>query len=153
MATEIERRFKVIDSRWEASVTRAARVTTQGYLSKALECVVPARAAGERGALTIKGATNDLEHAELEYTIPIEDAHELLRELCIKPLVEKTRYDVPLSEFEWEIDVFHPPHDGLVSAENELPTADFPFHRPAWLGKDATGDPRVYYQNITFPRP
>jgi adenylate cyclase len=149
MAKEIERKFKVIDSSWEASVTRAVRIT-QGYLSKALERVVRVRAAGERGVLTIKGPTNNFEHAEYEYTIPIEDARELLRELCIKPLVEKTRYYVPLGEFEWEIDVFHPPHDGLVIAEIELPAADYPFHRPAWIGEDVTGDPRFYNQNITF---
>jgi len=148
MGKEIERKFRVASDAWRASVTKTVHIV-QGYLSKDIERVVRVRTADDRGAITIKGVTRHAERAEYEYEIPVGDARELLRELCLKPLIEKTRYYVPQGELAWEIDVFHAPQDGLIVAEIELPSADHVFERPAWLGEEVTADPRFYNQNIT----
>lgn len=44
----------------------------------------------------------------------------------------------------FEVDVFHGANEGLVMAEIELAAPDEPFARPAWLGREVTGDRRYY---------
>jgi adenylate cyclase len=152
MAKEIERKFKVIDDSWRSSVEKTVHVV-QGYLSKSLERVVRVRTMDDRTAMiTIKGITSGFVRAEYEYQIPIKDARELMQ-LCLKPLVEKTRHYVRQGDLVWEIDEFRNPQDKLVLAEIELPTADREFQRPFWVGAEVTGDPRFYNQNITFRAP
>lgn len=52
------------------------------------------RRAGEQAFITFKGPRQDTARAEYEYPIPVDDAEELLRLFCEKPLVEKTRHEV-----------------------------------------------------------
>ena len=55
----------------------------------------------------------------------------------------KTRFVVPSEEgLCWEIDVFEGDNHGLVMAELEVPSADYEFVRPEWLGTDVTSDNR-----------
>lgn len=61
---------------------------------------------------------------EFEYAIPIEDAEVMLRTLCVRPLVEKTRYTVRHGSHDWMVDVFAGANAGLVLAEIELTQAD-----------------------------
>jgi adenylate cyclase len=146
MGVEIERKFKVIGDSWRGA-TKSVHIV-QGYLSKDAERVVRIRLAGDRGALTVKGASVGSKRAEYEYEIPADDARELLDGICLRPLVEKTRHYVRQGSLLWTIDEFHAPQEGLLIAEIELPSPDSEFDRPQWLGEEVTGDPRYYNHNL-----
>jgi adenylate cyclase len=49
----------------------------------------------------------------------------------------------------WEIDEFRAPRSGLILAELEIPSVDFSFERPDWVGEEVTGNPLFYNQNMT----
>jgi adenylate cyclase len=147
MGTEIERKFRVVGDAWRSLGTPVRIV--QGYLSRDKERVVRVRTADDQGFLTIKGITRGATRAEFEYEVPLEDASHMLRTLCIKPLIEKTRYYVRLNGLVWHVDEFHRPQSGLVIAEIEIPSEDFAFEHPDWLGEEVTGDPSYYNQNMT----
>jgi adenylate cyclase len=91
--------------------------------------------------LTIKGTTTGITRPEFEYTIPHTDALELL-DMCVKPLIHKTRYHVDVNGSLWEVDVFGGANAGLIIAEIELATEDTHFNRPDWLLGEVTGDVR-----------
>ena len=100
MATEIERKFLVVDDVWRAGVV--GTVFRQGYLSTVKERTVRVRVAGDRGLLTIKGITVGAVRTEFEYEIPVDDADHMLDELCEQPLIEKTRYEIDADGLTWE---------------------------------------------------
>lgn len=150
MALEIERKFLVTGAGWKESAPGV--VYRQGYLSSVKERVVRVRTEGDRGVLTIKGLTRGVSRLEFEYEIPRADADRLLDEVCERPLIEKTRYRLPAGDVTWEIDEFHGDNAGLVVAEVELAREDQPFERPAWLGREVSGDPRYFNANlVTHP--
>jgi adenylate cyclase len=146
MGQEIERKFLVIGDAWRSSA-RAIRIV-QGYLTRDKERVVRIRTADEQAFITVKGITRGMSRSEFEYPVPLVDARQMLDELCLRPLIVKTRYKVDAGDLTWEIDVFESPQNGLIVAELELPSPDHPFDRPNWLGVEVTGDPRYYNQNI-----
>jgi adenylate cyclase len=146
MGQEIERKFLVSGDAWRSSAC-AVRIV-QGYLTRDKERVVRIRTADEQAFITVKGITRGMSRSEFEYPIPLVDARQMLDELCLKPLIVKTRYKVNAGDLTWEIDVFESPKNGLIVAELELPAPDHPFDRPSWLGAEVTGDPRYYNQNI-----
>ena len=146
MGKEIERKFLV----W-AEVGREGAVGTryrQGFLSTDPDRTVRVRASEDRGWLTVKGRTRGATRLEFEYEISLDDANELLDALAIRPLIEKTRYLVPVSGLTWEVDVFEGDNEGLVIAEVELQSEDEDFVKPAWCGEEVTGDPRYYNVNL-----
>jgi adenylate cyclase len=142
MAQEIERKFLLTDDSWRGLAQGIEY--RQGYLCANKERSVRARIAGNRGFLTIKGATVGASRSEYEYEIPLEDARSMLDELCQQPLIEKKRYTIPYRGFVWEVDEFFGLNAGLIVAEIELETEDQPFERPEWIGDEVTGDPRYY---------
>jgi CYTH domain-containing protein len=93
MPTEIERKFLVTSDAWRAGAVGKRYV--QGYLSTDKERTVRVRLAGDHAYLTVKGISTGASRAEYEYPIPREHAEEMLEALCLRPLVEKTRYRVP----------------------------------------------------------
>jgi CYTH domain-containing protein len=105
------------------------------------------RVAGDRGYLTVKGATNGASRAEFEYEIPLADAEELLK-LCDGPIIQKVRHQVIHSGFTWEVDEFLGDNTGLVVAEIELEIEDQPFDRPEWVGDEVADLPRYYNSNL-----
>ena len=145
MALEIERKF-LITGDFRADACGATRIT-QGYLCSTPERTVRVRVKGEKGFLTVKGKGNASGAArfEWEHEIPAEDARALLS-LAEPGVIDKTRYLVPNTDgiHTWEVDVFHGENEGLVVAEIELADEHEPFHKPAWLGQEVTGDPRYY---------
>jgi adenylate cyclase len=146
MAREIERKFLVTGDAWKSG---AAGVRfRQGYLSTEKARTVRVRTEGARGVLTIKGPTAGVSRLEFEYEIPQADADRLLDDLCLRPLVEKVRYRVAAGRHVWEIDEFLGDNAGLVVAEIELGSADEPFERPAWLGREVSDDPRYFNANL-----
>ncbi len=146
MGKEIERKFLVKGEAWKALA--AGTVYRQGYLSTVKERTVRVRTVGEKGFLTIKGVTTGVTRAEFEYEVPAADANAMLDGLCEKPLVEKTRYRIPLDGWTWEVDEFHGDNDGLVVAEVELKSADEKPPLPEWIGEDVSSDPRYFNSNL-----
>ncbi|MCW5699074.1 MAG: CYTH domain-containing protein, partial [Rhodospirillales bacterium] len=90
MAKEIERKYLVINDDWRAGTTGTP--IRQGYLSSEMERTIRVRTAGDRAFLTIKSARQGIVRDEYEYEIPSADAHEMLDNLCLRPLIEKTRF-------------------------------------------------------------
>jgi CYTH domain-containing protein len=143
MNREIERKFLVHTDRLPELGEGEALV--QGYL--AFQPSVRVRSAKARAWLTIKGP-GQLERAEYEYEIPIDDARGLLQ-LCAATLT-KIRRHVTVGEHVWDLDQFTGAHDGLWLAEVELSAVDEAFARPPWLGAEVTDDPR--YTNAALAR-
>jgi adenylate cyclase len=147
MGIEIERKFTVVGNAWR-SCGRSVRIV-QGYMTRDARRVVRIRTMGEKGLITIKGLSGGVARTEFEYEIPIHDAYQILHELCLAPLIDKTRHYVPYDGLVWEVDEFHAPQAGLVLAEIELPSVDYDFKRPEWIKEEVTGNPVFYNQNMT----
>jgi adenylate cyclase len=145
MGTEIERKFLVKGDGWRGG---AGVLYRQGYLSRAPRCTVRARVAGGKAFLTVKGESTGAVRSEFEYPIPVADAEEMLATLSDGPVIEKHRYRIPQGELVWEVDEFLGANFGLVVAEIELPAADHPFEKPAWVGQEVTGDVRYYNSTL-----
>ena len=91
--------------------------------------------------MTVKGEAEGIVRPEFEYEIPLDDAESMLQ-LCARPFIEKTRYEVQFGGLTWQIDEFAGENEGLVIAEVEL---DYPEERvaiPPWAGEEVTHDPR-----------
>jgi len=141
MATEIEHKYLVVNDSYKQLAIESHTVA-QGYLSRDAERVVRVRVKdGDQGYLTVKGKGNGLERPEFEYTIPTEDAKELLK-LCLRPVISKTRYIVMHDGNRWEVDEFHDALQGLTVAELEVPDAGYTFALPEFVGREVTDDPK-----------
>ena len=147
MRIEIERKFLVTDDSWRAAAS-PGMLYRQGYLSTNPSSSVRVRVCGDAAWLNIKSAVVGIARREYEYEIPAADAHEILEELCEKPLIEKTRFIVAHEGHDWEIDVFEGDNSGLVVAEIELEAADDEFELPSWAGEDVSGDIRYYNHRL-----
>lgn len=152
MGKEIEHKYLVVDDSYKGIACRSFEIV-QGYLCREPERTVRIRTKGEKGYITVKGIATGCAREEFEYEVSLQDAREMLR-LCVPPLLEKTRWIVAFGGFEWEVDEFHGPLSGLVTAEIELPSSDTPYTKPPFVGEDVTGDPRYYNSNLNgaFPK-
>ena len=176
MAREIERKFLVRSDAWRAAASKAGAPGVrilQGYLSTSNTRSVRVRTAGEHATLTVKGAKVGLRASEFEYAIPLADARQMLDQLCRRPLIRKTRYNIPVPDNTpvpddtpvpndtpvpddipapgghiWEVDEFHAENAGLVVAEIELSHEHQTFARPVWIGAEVTNDPRYLNTNL-----
>ena len=146
MGKEIERKFLVKNESWKA--TAKGKRYRQGYLSTVKERTVRVRTAGDKGYMTVKGITQGASRAEYEYEIPFADANEMLNQLCLRPLIEKTRYCIPQGDVTWEIDEFEGDNRGLIVAEVELKDEHQSFTMPDWIGQEVTKDPRYFNANL-----
>lgn len=142
MGTEIERKFLVVDKRWKTG-TRGVHFR-QAYLCLDPARTVRVRIAGQNACLTIKGASQGASRSEFEYAIPVQDACQLLDQLCHRPQIEKIRYRVEYAGLVWEIDEFLGDNAGLVMAEVELDDPGQAIELPDWVEREVTGDPRYY---------
>jgi len=108
---------------------------------------VRVRIAGETAVLSIKGETVGATRQEFEVAIARAAAEEILHELCLRPLIEKTRHRLEHGSHEWVVDEFHGAHEGSWSRRSSW-RASSTFERPGWLGKEVTNDPRYYNTNL-----
>jgi adenylate cyclase len=138
MAIEIERRFRVANDEWRASVRRSTRIT-QGYLAITADSVIRVRVRDENGYVTIKSRDGGLAREEFEYAIPLADARSLL-DLCGHRVLEKIRHEVDHAGYCWEIDEYSAPLEDLIIAEVELQSESEDPPRPHWIGDDITRD-------------
>jgi adenylate cyclase len=143
MATEIERKFLVVDDAWREQADAGTEMV-QGYLAAQEHCTVRVRLAGSAAKLTIKGASAGISRSEYEYDIPEADARAMLEDLCVGAPILKRRYRVPYAGHVWEVDVFEGANAGLVLAEVELDRADEALEQPSWAGEEVSDDHRYY---------
>ncbi len=146
MGKEIEKKFLLTNDDWRSLGTGESYC--QGYLNSEKGRTVRVRIIADRGILTIKGPNVGGTRLEFEYSIPLEDAREILHELCAKPLIEKTRYKIPYKGFTWEVDEFKGENAGLVFAEIELQHEGQEFEKPSWIGREVSDDSRYYNANL-----
>lgn len=141
---EIERKFLVVNNDFKSQATSENRIV-QGYLNSNPERTVRVRIKGNKGFLTIKGKGNESGTSRMEWEkeINLQDAEQLLS-LCEKGSIDKIRYEIPLGNHTYEVDVFAGENNGLIIAEIELQSEDEIFETPSWLGKEVTGDERYY---------
>jgi len=147
MAIEIERKFLLRDESWRHNADSGI-VMRQGYLSNNSKSSIRVRISGKEANLNIKSSTPGTVRSEYEYAIPLNDAEELLANLCHESIIEKIRYHVEVSGFIWEIDLFSGANSGLVVAEIELSEINQEFPRPAWLGREVSDEIRYYNSHL-----
>lgn len=146
MAKEIERKFLVKGDEWRKLAKGS--VYRQGYIATQKQATVRVRIVGSQGYLTIKGPSINYSRSEFEYSIPIEDAQEMLDKLCDRPLIEKTRYKIDWGSLVWEIDEFGGVNKGLILAEVELNQETQKIELPPWIGEEVSEDPRYFNSNL-----
>jgi CYTH domain-containing protein len=147
MGKEIERKYLVKGDAWKKLATGTSY--RQGYLSTVKERTVRVRTIDDKGYLTIKGITIGATRVEYEYDIPVNDASDMLTNLCEQPLIEKNRYKIEYAGLTWEVDEFFGDNDGLIIAEVELESEDQKIELPEWIGEEVTADPRYFNSNLT----
>lgn len=146
MKTEIERKFLVINTQFKELAE--GTFYHQGYLNSQKERVVRVRRIDDRGFITVKGITMGATRLEYEYEIPVNDANDLLSEICERPTIRKYRYKIPYAGFIWEVDEFFGSNKGLIVAEIELENENQQFDKPDWIGDEVTYDHRYFNSNL-----
>jgi adenylate cyclase len=147
MALEIERKFLVVNDKWQDNILSEV-VLKQGYIANQPNATVRVRIADDAAYLNIKGATSGITRAEFEYPIPLADAEQILAQVAERPFIDKTRYKVRWGGHVWDLDLFAGENSGLIMAELELSSEDEPFELPPWVGEEVSGDPRYYNASL-----
>ncbi len=145
MGLEIERKFLVPEL---PSALPCPQHICQGYICDDPMRVVRIRAIDDRAYLTVKGKTEQTTRQEFEYSIPLEDARQLLSTICLRPVIEKDRFSIEYQGFLWVVDRFSGENAGLILAEIELETEDQAFALPPWIGQEVSQDPRYFNSNL-----
>jgi len=143
MATEIERKFLVLNDDWRGIVESEMQIV-QAYLGNNEFSSTRIRIQDDKANINIKSATLGISRTEFEYDIPVVDAQLIIDDLCIKPVIAKTRFIVEYMQHLWEIDVFSGDNEGLIVAEIELSSPDEAFEKPSWIGEEVSDDVRYY---------
>ena len=146
---EIERKF--LPTRLPDGLPEGERIE-QGYLAIAPDGVeVRVRRRAGRSTLTVKSGPAQV---RTEEELQIEDRRfESLWPLTAGRRIDKVRHVVPLpGGLAAEVDVYAAPHEGLLVAEVEFPSAEAGarFEPPGWLGPEVTGDPRYANQSLAL---
>ena len=150
MGYEIERKFLLKNDAWRDLAQ--GQFYRQGYLASNSERSVRIRTMGDCGILTIKGPTENGARREYEYEVPLSDAIYMLKNICMQPIIEKTRYRIKIPPFIWEVDEFAGENKGLIIAEVELESIDQPVHPPEWIGREVTSEQRYFNASlVTYP--
>ncbi len=147
MAIEIERKFLLKNDSWR-NVCSDGKKYVQGYIHGAKLASVRVRLEGDDAFINIKSLTLGIVRSEYEYPIPKSDAIELLDNLCLKPLIVKTRYIVVHENHQWEIDEFEEENTGLIVAEIELSSEHENFNCPDFISEEVSDDARYYNVNL-----
>jgi adenylate cyclase len=149
MNFEIERKFLVTGDQWRALVKNQKRIR-QAYLGANGRASIRVRIIhDEKATLTFKSRGASLRRLELEYPVPILEA-EALMSLREGEVIEKVRYDVPIGNLTWEVDVFSGDNEGLILAEVELEHEHQDVELPGWVGTEVTGQAQYYNSALTL---
>lgn len=145
--TEIERKYIVRDYSF-LNLATAVHHIQQAYLST--DPTIRVRIKDTHAFLTIKGRNPEgsIAHFEWEKEIALEEAKSML-ELATSNIIDKHRYIIPWDNLTIEVDVFHKQYEGLVLAEIELPSEDYPLPPlPAFISMEVTDNPQYYNSNL-----
>lgn len=146
MALEIERKY-LVNFDLLPKLENGLKIK-QGYLSVNEKGVVRARIKANKAYLTIKSANNGISRLEYEYEIPLNEADEMLNNLALDSIIDKTRYLIKNENHTWELDIFHGGNEGLIVAEIELNSIDEKFSLPSWVKEEVSEDIRYYNSNL-----
>ena len=146
MGIEIERKF-LIDTSKLPTLKNGYQIK-QGYIQTVDHTTVRVRIRDKEAFLTIKGKSVGASRLEFEYPIPLQDANDMLSNLCQTSFIDKTRYLVKHEGHLWEVDIFRGQNLGLVIAEIELESEDETFTLPNWVTKEVTDDKRYFNSNL-----
>lgn len=147
MGKEIEHKYLVTDDSFKKMSIEQHHIS-QGYLSRDKERTVRIRIIDNEARLTIKGKNNGDTRSEYEYSIPVCDADEMLNDLCVQPVIIKTRHIINYNGNKWEVDEFGGKLQGLILAEIEIPYSEYKYDIPPFIGKNVTMDSRYYNSNL-----
>jgi len=147
MGREIERKYLVKDESWRQHAGRGIHYQ-QGYLCLDMERSVRVRVGGGKGTITLKGKPEGAARDEFEYPIPADDGRQILERICVKPIIEKIRYEIRVGGLKWEVDEFFGENRGLVVAEIETGKLSGEIAKPDWVGEEVTDDPRYFNLNL-----
>ncbi len=138
MGIEIERRFLVENEDWKSQVIRSEEFS-QAYLNSSLdEWTTRVRIIdNKKSYITLKYSLNGLINYEFEYSIPLQDAIELMK--LSKHKITKTRYQIVVHKKNWVVDLFYGSNSSLKIAEIELKTESEEIQVPPWCGQEITG--------------
>jgi adenylate cyclase len=143
MKQEIEHKYLVREELWNTLEKPAGIRIKQGYLTHQPELTVRVRIKGDRGFLTLKGPSHNASRLEYEYTIPLNDAEDLLASFTHR-CIDKIRYEIMHAGKCWEVDEFLGDNRGLLLAEIELEDPAESYSLPPWVENNVTEDPRYY---------
>lgn len=146
---EIERKFLIKSSSFKEQSFKKSRII-QGFLNTDKKRTVRVRLHGDKGFITVKGQSDNggLIRFEWEKEISKHEAESLL-ELCEPGVIDKTRYEVKVENYIYEVDVFHGDNEGLVVAELELENVNDVFVKPDWIGEEVTGNIKYYNSQLS----
>ena len=138
MGIEIERRFLVENEDWKSKAILSEDFS-QAYLNaNENEWATRVRIIDNNKAyLTLKSSLNGLVNYEFEYSIPIQDAIELIK--LSKYKITKTRYQLKINQKNWVVDLFYGSNSSLTIAEIELHSESEKIQVPSWCGQEITG--------------
>ncbi len=138
MGIEIERRFLVKNEDWKSQIILSEGFS-QAYLNSKLdEWVTRVRLIdNKKGFITLKSSLNELTNYEFEYSIPSQDAQELIK--LSKYKITKTRFQLKINEKNWIVDLFDGSNSPLKIAEIELNDVSEDIQIPSWCGQEITG--------------
>jgi adenylate cyclase len=148
MGIEIERKFLVKKDKWAQVVKTHRSLFRQGYIVSDPLKTIRVRLTDTEAFLTIKGQTVGASRPEFEYSIPPEDAQQMLDNLCTSEL-SKIRYFIPHDGHTWEVDEFLGLNEGLIVAEIELDAEDARFSLPEWVDKEVTSEKKYTNSNLS----
>lgn len=144
---EIERKFLVDKEKWALVEKPAPKQIVQAYLVNTPDKTVRVRIKGDKGFITIKGATIGITRSEFEYEIPLDDAKQLIAQFAEK-VIDKQRYEINVGNHLWEIDEFHGKLEGLILAEIELESEYEKFVLPEWVTTEVSTDPEYFNSKL-----
>ena len=158
MGTEVERKYLVKLAEWRSQKAQLQSRSSnfgqkycQGYIPTHNGTTVRIRLIGDQGYLTIKSKTVGYTRAEFEYPIPASDAQSMLQNLCLKPLIEKIRYKIPIGNLTWEVDEFLGDNAGLIIAEVELENEQQQINLPSWIKREVND--KRYFNSYLVQHP
>ena len=138
MGKEIERRFLIANEDWKSKVILSEDFI-QAYLNSNIdEWAIRVRIIdNNKSCITLKSSLNRLVNNEFEYSIPIDDAIELIK--LSKYKIIKTRYQLKIDDKDWVVDLFDGSNSPLKIAEIELNSECEEIQIPSWCGREITG--------------
>jgi adenylate cyclase len=147
MGIEIERKFLVNKEKWSQVIKEKQSLYRQGYIVSDPEKTIRVRLTDKEAFLTIKGLTVGISRHEFEYSIPADEARQLLDGFC-DSVVSKIRYFIIHDNKLWEVDEFLGDNEGLTVAEIELKSEEETFSLPEWVSVEVTSEKKYSNSNL-----